>query len=84
VTEWLTPNQVARERGVRVQKVRGWIETGELLAVDHAARRGGRRRWRVSRQALDDFDRSRSNQINIVPTVKKSSHTRTHEVVAFF
>lgn len=50
--EWLTPPQVASERGIRTGKVLAWIASGQLVAVNHATRLGGRPRWRISRLAL--------------------------------
>lgn len=43
----LTPPQLAREWGVSADKVRAWIESGELRAVNLAARPGGRPRYRM-------------------------------------
>jgi excisionase family DNA binding protein len=56
----LTVPEVARLLRVSEDKVRGWIERGELRAVNCAARAGGRPRWRVSREALAEFERLRS------------------------
>lgn len=60
--EWLTPPQVARERGIKPAKVLAFIASGELEAVNHATNRGGKPRWLISRAALDAFERSRSNR----------------------
>ena len=59
---WYTPKEVARLRRVRVSKVMGWIRRGELEAINHADGRMGRPRWKISREALELFDRARSSR----------------------
>lgn len=57
----LTPNQIAKSRGIDVNKVLGWIRSGELRAVNYATKRGGLPRWKITPEALDDFERLRSS-----------------------
>ena len=58
----LTPPTIARMLGVKVAKVHGWINAGELDAWDSSIRAGvGKPRWRVSIDALEAFRRRRSN-----------------------
>lgn len=57
---YLTPPAVAALLGVQPAKVRRWIASGELSAANLAERASGRPRFRVSRQALDDFLASRT------------------------
>ena len=56
----LTPNQVSKRYGVGVHKVLGWIERGELAAINVASDTGRRPRWIVLPEALADFERRRS------------------------
>jgi hypothetical protein len=56
----LTPPQVARRHGVSPDKVLGWIHSGELRAINVAARRGGRPRWRIDPADLVVFEQARS------------------------
>lgn len=63
---WLTPPEIARERGIRTGKVLEWIHSGELEAINHASSRVGSPRWRVSREALDRFDAARSNRAGLI------------------
>lgn len=92
---WLSPPQVAKERGVKPAKVLAWIATGELAAVNHAESRMGRPRWRISRAALDAFDQVRSNRRLVpvpaprepaVPTPPRASRVRQPKggVIEFF
>ena len=46
--EFLTVEQVARELKVNPETVRGWIRSGELVAIDL----GG---YRIARSDLNDF-----------------------------
>ncbi|MFG0257277.1 MAG: DNA-binding protein [Phycisphaerales bacterium JB043] len=59
---WLTPPEIARERGLRTAKVLEWIRSGELLAVNLATSPHGSPRWKVSADALAVFDTARSNR----------------------
>lgn len=69
---YLTPPQIASELGVQVGKILGWIARGELRAVNLAERANGKRpRWKISRQALDDFLAART------PTPPQTNKRRT-------
>ena len=54
-TRYMSPPEVARLLGVGETKVLGWVKSGELAAVNLAAKTLGRPRYRISPQALDDF-----------------------------
>jgi excisionase family DNA binding protein len=75
----LTPPEIAKELRVSPDKIRAWIERGELPAFNVANRVGGRPRWRVAREALAEFERRRT----AIPraAVQKS---RKPEVIEFF
>lgn len=55
----LTPPEVARRWGVSSDKVRSWIENGELRAINLAARLRGRPRYRIDLADLLAFERVR-------------------------
>ncbi len=55
MTAYLTPPTVAEALGVNQTKVLTWIRSGELAAINVAARVGGRPRWRINQEALDLF-----------------------------
>ena len=57
----LTPPQLARQMGVHVDKIYAWIRSGELRATNTAVKRGGRPRYRISREDAEDFQRRRQN-----------------------
>jgi len=56
---FLSPPSVARMLGCKPDKIRLFIANGELAAINLASRRGGRPRYRVSAQALEQFLRRR-------------------------
>lgn len=84
---WMTPRQVARERQIRAEKVLGWIRTGELRAVNMALHMTSKPRWKISREALAEFDLARSNRAFATPTLprrrKGSVLAAKHEKVFF-
>jgi excisionase family DNA binding protein len=55
----LTPPEVARRWGVSSDKVRAWIENGELRAINLAARTSGRPRYRIDMADVLAFERTR-------------------------
>ena len=59
-TPWLTATQVARTLRVNSDKIRSWIRSGELVAVDVSQSPGGRPRWRITPDALDKFAERRA------------------------
>ena len=61
--EWLTVEQVSTQLSVHQVTVRDWINRGLL-----DAKKAGRRRWRVQRQALQAFlDRGGSSRADQEP-----------------
>src|SRR5687768_14202661 len=57
--EFLRPIEIAKIFGVGAQKVRDWIESGELEGANIADPGKLRPRWVSTRQAVDEFYRSR-------------------------
>lgn len=72
---YLTPRDVAELYGTNETKILSWIKSGELRAIDVSARRGERPRWRISPQALEQFEAARSSQ----PTVATPPRSRTQK-----
>lgn len=64
----MTPKQVAERLGVAREKVVAWIVAGELAAFDVSAKRGGRPYYRISPEALEQFQRARA----IIPPPRRS------------
>ncbi|MDZ7620836.1 MAG: helix-turn-helix domain-containing protein [Patescibacteria group bacterium] len=59
----LSPAEVAKQLGVGGDKVRTWIESGEMPALNVAATKGKRPRWRVTEEGLAAFVASRQNRL---------------------
>jgi hypothetical protein len=62
-----TPPQLARQSGLGIDKVLGWIRTGALRAVNLATKAGQRPRWYVDQDDWEQFLQSRSNQVGASP-----------------
>lgn len=57
--DWLTPPQYAKSRGIDPQTARDRIASGELRAVNFAAKGCKRARWRIPPEAIVEFERLR-------------------------
>jgi hypothetical protein len=84
MAEWLTPPQIARQRGIRVGSVLLWIRRAELRAVNHAANPRGRPRWRVSTADLAAFDQARSNRAAVVTPLPRRRRPEAGLVHEYF
>jgi hypothetical protein len=60
--QWRKTSAISAELGVDGEKVRNWIRSGELVAVDVATVVGGRPRWRISPTELEAFLKRRQSQ----------------------
>ena len=71
LTSYETPREVATRYGVNQSKVLGWIRAGQLRAVNVANNpNGARPRWRISPEAITDFELIRS-AVAKSPTVRR-------------
>ena len=63
LVESVTPREYAEARGIAVDKVHRWILAGELVAINVAQSASSQRpRWRISLNAIEDFERLRQIQ----------------------
>lgn len=61
MVDYLTPGAVAKVLSLsKTDKVLAWIKTGELVAVNVAAKPGGKPRWRIASDELEKFLAKRS------------------------
>jgi hypothetical protein len=80
-----TPAEIAARHGVSADKVRDWIARGELLALNLADRIDGcKARWRVTREALEAFERARSTKSMQKPTTRRRRRQPNPNVFQFF
>jgi len=77
---WKTPPQLAKMLGIEPPKVIGWIKRGELRAVNVADRTGGRPRWRISPDAVENFLRVRESK---APPPKATRQRRQRQPADF-
>ena len=78
----LTPQTIARRLGISVDKVHGWIRSGELRAFNLAARIGRRPRYRIAADDLADFTTRRQVLPAQQPT--RRPRRRSTNVIEFF
>jgi hypothetical protein len=57
---YLTPPALAKAWGCKASTVLGFIRNGELAAVNLARRGAKRPRWRISPEAIRDFEHART------------------------
>ena len=78
----LTPPQVAQQLGVSPDKIRAWIDKGELSATNVAAAGSSRPRYRVSPEDLAKFQMRRQK---VKPPPKPTRRPRKDDgVIEFF
>lgn len=76
--------ETARSWGISESKVLAWIRSGELRAINIAASRCGRPRWRIDRAELERFAASRSNIATLPTRVTRTRAPRSPEVIQFY
>ena len=77
----LTPPEVAERYRVSADKVRDWIVSGQLRAIDISTKPGiGRPRWRIHATDLIAFENSRT----VNPSVKPTRRRRKADVIEYF
>ena len=80
-TSYITPPVYAKRLGVKPSKVIGWIERGELRAINVSANLGGRPRWRIPPSAVVAFEMARS----VKPLPKATRRRRRNaSVIEYF
>lgn len=80
-TCWLTPPAIAEQLGIDPLKVISWIRSGELRAIDVAAKTSSRPRWRVSQVAFNDFLQRREARPAVKPARKRR---KAANIIEFF
>jgi excisionase family DNA binding protein len=78
----LTVAQLAKRYRVSPSKVRGWIERGELPAINTANRRCARPRYVVTMEAVAAFERGR--QAAAPETPKPKRRRKPANLIDFF
>ncbi len=77
----LTVTDLMQRYGVSQHTVLAWIDAGDLKAVDVSRKRGGRPRWRITAEALEQFEASRTKA---PPAPKKPRRKKSNEAVTEF
>jgi hypothetical protein len=79
----LTPADIAELRDVGIDRVLSWIHSGELKAANVAAHLGGRPRWQINPEDLENFIRRRS-LMTPLPRTRWRRKKRTEGTIEFF
>ena len=74
-----TPAILAERWGVKVDKVHGFIRSGELVAINVASSLSTRPRWRIPVEAVRQFEERRAAK----PVVKATRRRRSREVPSY-
>jgi len=81
--ESFTPTEVAKRRNVDIRIVLAAIASGQLTAINWASPGSTRPRWRITAQALADYEAARSSrpQIQIQRQRRQRHDTRVLQFV---
>ncbi len=79
----LTPPEVARLWGISSEKVRRWIETGELRAINVAKKSIGRPRYRIEKNDLIIFQDRRTATVK-QPKAVRNRRKSPGAIIQFF
>ncbi|RIK74725.1 MAG: hypothetical protein DCC68_22510 [Planctomycetota bacterium] len=74
--------EYADECGVSQHTVLDWIRTGELAAFNVARKPGGRPSWRISREAIEQFEAARAATPRLPAT--RTRRRKSPDVIEFF
>jgi excisionase family DNA binding protein len=80
--QFLTPPDIADQLGCNADRVRNWINSGQLPASNIGDR--SRPRWRIRKTDFDDFLMRRSNQSEVPPTPPRRRRRPTASSVKEF
>ena len=79
-----TPPEIAARLRINVQKVLGWISSGELSALNIATKVGGRPRYRIRVEDLQAFELRRTVVPPPPPAARRRRQRRDDNVIQFF
>ena len=83
MTRSLTPPEFAKRYGINTDKVHVFIRDGELRAIDVSQKPGGRPRWRITPEAIEEFERRRSSKTPAASPKPKRRRKTPDDVVEF-
>ena len=61
IKSYLSVSGYAKRLRIRPETIREWIKSGELKAINVASADSIRPKWRISQEAIDDFEARRSS-----------------------
>lgn len=82
--KWYSATHAGKLLNVATATILGLIDDGLLEAVNIARKSSVRKRWRISDQAISDFQERRASKPAAVPESKSSRRTIQRPVKDFF
>lgn len=83
MNRYITPPEYAAMLGVKPAHVLGWIDRGELRAVNTS--NGSRPRWKIPPDAIVEFERSRGSRPEVPRRAVSGGKRRVRgDVIRFF
>jgi hypothetical protein len=68
-----SPADIAKSRGCKTDKILALIKSGKLIAINWATSDKAKKpRWRITAEALEAFERSRSTMPASPPVVRRT------------
>jgi hypothetical protein len=81
----LTVPQVAERYAVDADCVRAWIKSKQLAAIDVSRNRGKLPRWRITPQALAEFEAARSSSpLSTAKSSRRIKRRRPADFIEYF
>ncbi|MHC4405429.1 MAG: helix-turn-helix domain-containing protein [Planctomycetota bacterium] len=81
MTSTYTVRDLCDRYGVGEHTILGWIRSGELQAIDVSRNRGGKPRWRITKEALEAFELVRTHS---PPPPRTRRRKQPPEIVEFY
>lgn len=78
----ISPSEYADEAGVSVESVRAWIHAGKLRAIQ-VGEGTKRRHFRLTRQAIEDFERGEVVQQS-APVTRRKPRRKEADFVQYY
>lgn len=79
---YLSVRELSADLGIDPGKILHWLHTGQLAGINVAENPSGRPRWRIPREAWEQFQSARSNQAP--PPQRRRRRRRTNEAIIQF
>ncbi len=80
----VSPSRLAENWGISVDKVLSWIRDGQLKAINVASSRSVRPRYRITDEAIGEFQQVREENAHAKVKIPRRKKKRVGDVIEFF